>query len=59
LIIELIITVILIVAGCYVLLQLYDVFENELIRTLIVIGYGLFVISMLFHWFFSNVHNMI
>lgn len=56
---ELIVTVIIIVAGCYVLLQLYDVFENEIIRTLIVAGYGLFVIGMLFHWFFSHIEQMI
>lgn len=58
-IVDLIVTVIIIVAGCFLLLQLYDIFSNEIIRTLIVIGYGLFVIGMLLHWLFSNLHNII
>ncbi|UOR11011.1 hypothetical protein [Halobacillus amylolyticus] len=50
-IIELVITVILIAAGCLVFLQLYDFFENETVRTLLVVAYGLFTVFMLFHWF--------
>ena len=50
-IMELIITVILIAAGCVCFLQLYDFFENETVRTLLVVAYGLFSIFMLFHWF--------
>jgi len=50
-IMELIVTVILIVAGCVTFLQLYDFFENETVRMLLVIAYGLFTVFMLFHWF--------
>ena len=52
-IVELIITFIIIVAGCLLLLQLYDFFESETVRMLLVIAYGLFTVFMLFHWFFE------
>lgn len=48
---SLLVTVILIIAGCIVLLQLYDFFENETVRTLLIVAYGLFTVFMLFHWF--------
>jgi len=51
LIMSLLVTVILIIAGCIVLLQLYDFFENETVRTLLIVAYGLFTVFMLFHWF--------
>lgn len=58
-IMSLIVTVILIVAGCLLLLQMYDVFESEFSRMIIVIVYCVFVIAMLFYWFFDNVNNII
>lgn len=48
---SLIATVILIFAGCVVLLQLYDFFENETVRMLLIVAYGLFTMFMLFRWF--------
>ena len=52
-IVELIITFIIIVAGCLLLLQLYDFFESETVRMLLVIAYGLFTVFMLFYWLFE------
>ncbi|WP_337969855.1 hypothetical protein [Virgibacillus salexigens] len=56
-IISLFITVILIFAGCICMLQLYDFFENETVRALLIVAYGLFTIFMLFHWFFDYIMN--
>lgn len=55
---SLIVTVVLIVAGCFLLLQMYDMFESEIVRTLIVAAYGLFVVSMLIYWFVDNLDNI-
>ncbi len=50
-IIDLIITFILIIAGCVLCLQLYDYFESETVRMLLIVAYGLFTVFMLFKWF--------
>jgi predicted PurR-regulated permease PerM len=52
---DLILTFILIIAGCLLFLQLYDFFENETVRMLLVVAYGLFTVFMLFHWFASYI----
>lgn len=56
---SLIITVILIVVGCFVVIQLYDFFESKIIRTLLIAGYGLFMNFMLFYWFLDNLSSII
>lgn len=53
-IISFIITLIVIIAGCWVAMQMYDLFEHEIIRTLIIVGYGLFVLFMLAYWFIDS-----
>ena len=50
-IIDLIITFIIIIAGCVLCLQLYDFFKNETVRMLLIVAYGLFTVFMLFRWF--------
>ncbi|HLQ98689.1 MAG TPA: hypothetical protein VK135_08370 [Candidatus Dormibacteraeota bacterium] len=48
---SLIVTAILIIAGAFLLVTLYDVFESETARILMIIAYGLFTLFMLFRWF--------
>lgn len=48
---ELLVTVIIIVAGCIVFLQVYDLFESEAMKTVVVATYCFFVLFMLLKWF--------
>lgn len=50
-ILSLLVSALLIFGGCIVLLPLYDLIENETVRALLIVAYGLFTMFLLFHWF--------
>lgn len=50
-IMSLVVTVVLIMIGCLVMLKLYDLFESETARALLIVAYGLFTTFILFRWF--------
>lgn len=53
--IELIVTVILIVAGCFVLISVFELVKSETARALVVVAYGLFTVSLLVFWILTNI----
>lgn len=55
---SLIVTVILIVAGCFLFMKLFDYFDSEVVKTFLVAGYSLFVVFMLMYWFFDNLQEI-
>lgn len=56
---ELIVIVILMIAGCFVLLRLYDLFENEIIRAVLIVGYGLSTIALLVYWLIQHIDQIL
>lgn len=58
-IITTIITFILIIAGTFVAIQLYDVFDNDLIQMAIIIIYGVLVVYMAFNLIVDMAFNAI
>lgn len=56
---DLLVTVILIVAAGFLLIQLYDFYENEKVRAILIIGYGLFSVIMLFYWLAQNINQIL
>jgi len=54
-VIEIIVILIIMVAGCVLLMQLFDFFENEIIRAILIVGYGLLAVGLLFNWFFTHI----
>ena len=58
-VVELIVIVILMIAGCFVLLRLFDFFENEIIRAILIVGYGLSTIALLVYWLIQHIDEML
>ncbi|WP_404456955.1 hypothetical protein LG329_19425 (plasmid) [Virgibacillus necropolis] len=58
-----IITAIFIIGGCLILLQVYDLVENETLRTLLIAGYGVFTFFLVFRlltdYFISQLSTLI
>lgn len=58
-----IITAIFIIGGCLILLQVYDLIENETLRTLLIAGYGVFTVFLVFRlltdYFISQLSTLI
>lgn len=50
-ILSLIVTLILIVSGLFLFWQIYDATENETNKMVVLVGYLLFALILIIHWF--------
>lgn len=53
-VLELLVTVGIIITGCFVFMPIFDLVKNETVRALMVVAYGLFTIALLAYWLVTN-----